>query len=170
MSVICGVSGCISDFVVFHISKVAVGFMSHSEPMCHLFGNDAPHIKLWGASFPNCLVLDSLRMATTTCYLVTLALVYLSSMVSAACDRRTMVLGVWSENNGVMLPKSWTEDTWARNKITCDGRHSWVGLGPIHPNRIYPCSLSFLTLCFRLFSIKNGRWTTGNVWRIQWHW
>jgi hypothetical protein len=94
MSVICGVSGCISDFIVFHISKVVVGFMSPSEPMCHLFRNDAPHIKLCGASFLNCPVLDSLRMVTTTCYLVTLALVYLSSMVSAACDRRTMVLGV----------------------------------------------------------------------------
>jgi hypothetical protein len=32
-----------------------------------------------------------------------------------------------------------------------------VGLGHIHPNRVYPYNLSFLmTLCFRLFSIKNG--------------
>jgi hypothetical protein len=32
-----------------------------------------------------------------------------------------------------------------------------VGLGHIHPNRIYSYNLSFLiTLCFCLFSIKNG--------------
>jgi hypothetical protein len=43
MSLICGVKGCISDFVVFHISKVGVGFMSFSEPMRHPFRNDAPH-------------------------------------------------------------------------------------------------------------------------------
>jgi hypothetical protein len=33
----------------------------------------------------------------------------------------------------------------------------WVGLGHIHPNRVYTCNLSFLmTLCFSLFSIENG--------------
>jgi hypothetical protein len=30
----------------FHISKVGEGFTSASEPLCHQFGNDAPHIKL----------------------------------------------------------------------------------------------------------------------------
>jgi hypothetical protein len=29
--------------------------MSPSEPMRHPFGYHAPYIKLWGASFPNCL-------------------------------------------------------------------------------------------------------------------
>jgi hypothetical protein len=28
MSLICGGSGCISEFIVFHICKVGVGFMS----------------------------------------------------------------------------------------------------------------------------------------------
>jgi hypothetical protein len=45
--IICGVSGWKSYFVVFYIYKVGVGFTSPSEPMCHPFGNDAPHIKLW---------------------------------------------------------------------------------------------------------------------------
>jgi hypothetical protein len=56
MSLIYGVSGCILDFVVFYISKVGVGFTLLSEPMHHPFGDDAPHIKLWGASFLNCPV------------------------------------------------------------------------------------------------------------------
>jgi hypothetical protein len=30
------------------------------------------------------------------------------------------ISGVWSENNGVMLPKSQMEDTWAKNQITHD--------------------------------------------------
>jgi hypothetical protein len=34
---------------VFHLYKVGVGFTSPSKPMCHPFGNDAPHIK-----FLNC--------------------------------------------------------------------------------------------------------------------
>jgi hypothetical protein len=51
--IICGVSGWKSYFVVFHIYKVGVVFTSPSEPMCHPFGNDAPHIKLWGALFWN---------------------------------------------------------------------------------------------------------------------
>jgi hypothetical protein len=42
MSLICGVSICISDFVVFHISKVSVGFTSLSEPMCYPFEKNAP--------------------------------------------------------------------------------------------------------------------------------
>jgi hypothetical protein len=46
MSLICGVSGCISDFVVFHITEVGVGFTLLSKPMRHPFRNDAPHIKL----------------------------------------------------------------------------------------------------------------------------
>jgi hypothetical protein len=33
-------------FIVFHICKVGVGFTSPSKPMCHLFENNAPHIKL----------------------------------------------------------------------------------------------------------------------------
>jgi hypothetical protein len=46
--IICGVSGWKSYFIVFHIYKVGVVFMSPSEPMFHPFGNDAPH------SFRNC--------------------------------------------------------------------------------------------------------------------
>jgi hypothetical protein len=32
--------------VIFLIYKVGVGVTSPSEPMCHPFRNDAPHIKL----------------------------------------------------------------------------------------------------------------------------
>jgi hypothetical protein len=46
MSLICGVTGWILDFIVFYISKVGVGFKSPSKHMCHLLENDAPHIKL----------------------------------------------------------------------------------------------------------------------------
>jgi hypothetical protein len=51
--IICGVSGWKSYFIVFHICKIGVGFTSPSEPMSHPFRNDAPYIKLWGASFLN---------------------------------------------------------------------------------------------------------------------
>jgi hypothetical protein len=49
-------SWCISDFVVFHVFKVGLAFTSHSKPMRHPFRNNAPHIKLCGASLLNCLV------------------------------------------------------------------------------------------------------------------
>jgi hypothetical protein len=41
------------------------------------------HLRFRSASFLNCPILDNLRMATAGCYLVTLALVYLSSVVLA---------------------------------------------------------------------------------------
>jgi hypothetical protein len=52
--IICGVSGWKLYFILFYIYKIGVGFTSPSEPMRHPFRNDAPHIKLWGASFLNC--------------------------------------------------------------------------------------------------------------------
>jgi hypothetical protein len=51
--IICGVSGWKLYFIVFYVYKVGVGFTSPSEPMRHPFRNNAPHIKLWGASFSN---------------------------------------------------------------------------------------------------------------------
>jgi hypothetical protein len=114
--IICGVSGWKSYFVVFHIYKVGVWFMSPSEPMCHPFGNDAPHIKLLGASFLNCPSYfwqpenddqHVLYGYASSCvsfirgfYSVTLLFFV------------TPILDIWSKNNRVMLPKSWTEDTW----------------------------------------------------------
>jgi hypothetical protein len=38
--------------------------------------------------------------------------------------------------------------------ITCDDCHSWVGLGHIHPNSVYPYHLSFLTLCLHFLVSK----------------
>jgi hypothetical protein len=46
--------------------------------MCHPFRNEMHHSRIVQR------ILDSLRMATSVCYLVTLALVYLSFVVSAA--------------------------------------------------------------------------------------
>jgi hypothetical protein len=53
------------------------------------------------------------------------------------------VLGVCSENNGVMLLKSRMKRTRVKDQITCNCRYSWVGLGHILPNRVshYHCCL-----------------------------
>jgi hypothetical protein len=48
----------------------------------------------------------------------------------------TPVSGVCSENSGVMLPKSRAKCTRC-DQITCNFFHSWVGLGPILPNRVF---------------------------------
>jgi hypothetical protein len=114
--IICGVSGWKSYFVVFHIYKVGVGFTSPSEPMHHLFRNDAHHIKLWGASFPNYLAYFR-QLENGDQHVLSS---YASSCISFICGfgsvtplfSITPILGVWSENNGVMLPKSRTKDIW----------------------------------------------------------
>jgi hypothetical protein len=48
----------------------------------------------------------------------------------------TPLTGVCSENSGVMLPKSRAKCTRC-DQITCNFFHSWVGLGPILPNRVF---------------------------------
>jgi hypothetical protein len=55
----------------------------------------------------------------------------------------------------------------SQNQRACNDRHSWVGLGPIYPNRVYLCHLLFMTICICLFSIENGRWQKGDVRWIQ---
>jgi hypothetical protein len=113
---ICGVSKWKLYFIVFHLYKVGVGFTSPSEPMCHPFRNDAPHIKLWGASLLNCPAHFRQPENGDQCLLSN----YASSCVSfihgfgsvAPLFSNSPILGVWSENSGVMLPKSWTKDTW----------------------------------------------------------
>jgi hypothetical protein len=103
-------------FVVFHIYKVGVGFTSPSEPMCQPFRNDAPHIRLWVASLLNCAMYfgqpenDDQYVSSG----------YAGSCVSFIHDfdsvtplfSITSILGVRSENNGVMLQKSRTKDAW----------------------------------------------------------
>jgi hypothetical protein len=69
----------------------------------------------------------------------------------------TPISGVWSENSGVMLPKSWTEDTQGRHQLTCDGRYSYMGLGHILPNRVLTCHLSSLTSRIGFRSIEYDR-------------
>jgi hypothetical protein len=49
------------------------------------------------------------------------------------------VLGMCSQNNGVMLPKSRTKRTRVKDQITCNCHHSWVGLGHILSNRVSHC-------------------------------
>jgi hypothetical protein len=129
--IICGISGWKSYFVVFHIYKIGVEFTSPSEPMRHPFGNDAPHIKLWGASFPNCLAYfrqpenDNQRVLSG----------YASSCVSfirsfgsvTPLFSVTPILGVWSENNGVMRPKSQMEDTWELVYLDNTWRSQFLG-------------------------------------------
>jgi hypothetical protein len=42
----------------------------------------------------------------------------------------------------------------SQNQRAQNDRHSWMGLGPIYPNRVYLCHLLFMTICICLFSIK----------------
>jgi hypothetical protein len=114
--IICGVSGWKSYFVVFHIYKVGVGFKSLSEPMRHPFGNDAHHIKLWGALFLNCPTYFGqpenghqpvLSGYTSSC----VSFIHGFGSVTPLFYI-TLILGVWSEKSGVILSKSWTEETW----------------------------------------------------------
>jgi hypothetical protein len=114
--IICGVSRWKSYFIVFHIYKVCVGFMSPNEPMRHPFENDAPHIKLWGASVPNCPAYLG-EPENGDQYVLS---DYADSCVSfvhgfdsvTLLFSGTSILGMWSENSGVTLLKLWTEDTW----------------------------------------------------------
>jgi hypothetical protein len=104
------------DFVVFYIYKVGVGFTSPNEHLCHPFGNDAPHIKLWGASFQNCPTYFGqpengdkrvLSGYASSCVSFVRGFASVIPLFSV-----TLILGMWSENSGVMLPKSQIEDTW----------------------------------------------------------
>jgi hypothetical protein len=105
---------CSIFYIIHHvvnICRVGVGFMSPSEPMRHPFGNDAPHIKLWGASFQNCPAYFGQPKNGDQRVFPS----YASSCVSfvhgfssvTPLFSVTPILGVWSENSRVMLPKSW---------------------------------------------------------------
>jgi hypothetical protein len=106
---------CIIHHVII-ICGVSVGFTSPSEPMHHPFGNDTSHIKLWGASFQNCPT----YFGQPKDYYQRVLSGYASSCVSfihgfgsvTLLFSVTPILGVWLKNSRVMLPKSWTEDTW----------------------------------------------------------
>jgi hypothetical protein len=114
--IICGVSGWKSYFVVFRIYKVGVWFTLPSKPMRHPFGNDAPHIKLWGASFLNCPAYfgqpenGDQRVLFSYCSSCVSFVRGFSSVTPLFSG--TPIFGVWLMNSGIMLPKSWTEDTW----------------------------------------------------------
>jgi hypothetical protein len=90
--------------------------MSPSEHIRHPFGNDAPHIKLWGASFLNCPTYFWRPENGDQRVLSSYASSYVSFIRSfgsvTPLFSGTQILGVWSKNNGVMLSKSWMKDTW----------------------------------------------------------
>jgi hypothetical protein len=98
-----------------------------SEPMCHPFGNDASHINLWDAWFPNCAVYFGRHengdryVVSGVCLCVSFAHDF-GSITQLFSD--TPISGVWLKNSGVMLPKSWMEDTKGRHQITRDSRYS----------------------------------------------
>jgi hypothetical protein len=119
--------------------------------MCHLFRNNACQINLWDAWFLNCPTFFGQPKNSDCC---TLSGVWLLCVFHSRFWQRNPV---WSENNGVILLKSWMENTWARNQITRDGHYSYVSLGPILPNMVLTCHLSFLMLCNSFFSLENWR-------------
>jgi hypothetical protein len=93
-------------FVVFHIYKVGVWFTSPSEHMHHTFGNE---------SFQNCplyfglLENDDQHVLsgyTSSCVSFVRGFGSVTPLFSV-----TPILGVLSENGGVMLSKSRTKDT-----------------------------------------------------------
>jgi hypothetical protein len=114
-------------------------------------------------------ILDILRMTTVVCYLM-----FVCVCVSFVRDfgsvtlllSVTSILGVWSKNNRVMLPKSRTKDTQGRHQITCDHRYSYVGLRHILPNRVLTSHLSSLTSYIAFHSIENVR---VSLWREPFH-
>jgi hypothetical protein len=106
-------------FIICHVVNifgVGIGFTSPSKPMRHPFGNDAHHINLWGASFPNCPTYFVQSKNGDQRVLSG----YSSSGVSVVRGFSgvtplfsiTPILDVWSENSRVMRSESWTEDTW----------------------------------------------------------
>jgi hypothetical protein len=130
-----------------------------NEQMCHPFGNDESHMN-WDAWFLNCPTYFGQPENGDYCML---SGVYLS--VSFIHDFGSVTLlffdtpisGVWSENNGVMLPKSWMKDTQVRHQITRDSHYSYVGLRHILHNRVLTFHLSFMTSCIVFHSIEYGR-------------
>jgi hypothetical protein len=102
-------------------------YRTYSEPMRHLFGNDTSHVNLWDALFPNCSTYFGQRENGDHCVLsdVCLCVSFIRDFDSVTLlFSDTLILGVWSENNRVLLPKSRMEDTQGRQQIKRDDRYS----------------------------------------------
>jgi hypothetical protein len=83
-------------------------------------------------------ILDSLRMMKVACYLV-----FVSCTFRLWFRQRNSII-LWhtginrliAEQRGYGV-KIMNRRYMRQNQITCNGCHSWVGLGPIYPNRVY---------------------------------
>jgi hypothetical protein len=113
MSSICGVSRCVLNFGVFHISKVGVGFLSPNKPMITHSGMmhltlccEVHHSQIVSFEQPENVDHCALSGYTDSC----VSFVHGFSRVTFLFFG-TPILGVRSENGGVMLPKSQTGDT-----------------------------------------------------------
>jgi hypothetical protein len=99
--------------------------MTCSKPMHHPFGNDASHMNLWDAWFLNCLAYFRKLQNGDRCMLSDLYIFFVCDFSSVTLQfSDTPILGVWSENSGVMLLKSLMEDTQGRHYITHDNHYS----------------------------------------------
>jgi hypothetical protein len=140
---------CVEPVCVGHIVNLCIthsGIM-HLTWTCEMCGPWIVH-----------RILHSLRMATVACYLLWDVWSLncpsyftqpengnLCLCVSSICNfvsvnmlfSDTPISGVWSENNGVMLPKSRLEDTHTRQTPNNMRRSLFLGgLGHILPNRV----------------------------------
>jgi hypothetical protein len=98
-----------------------------SELIHHSFGNDASHMNLWDAWFPNCPAYFGQPENDDRCVLsgVYLGVSFIRDFGSVTLlFFGTPISCLWSKNSGVMLPKSWTKNTQDRQQITHDGRYS----------------------------------------------
>jgi hypothetical protein len=102
-------------------------FRTCSEYMRHPFRNNTSHMNLWDAWFPNYPTYFR-QPENDGCYVLSGVCLYVSfirnfgSITLLFFD--TSISCVWSENNGVMLLKLWTEDIQGKHQITRDSRYS----------------------------------------------
>jgi hypothetical protein len=136
--------------------------------MCHPFGNDASHIKLWGASFLNCPVWIAWEWWPLSAYLVSDSCTFRLwfRQRNPVVLRHTNIRHVIGEQQSYAI-KIMNGRYMSQKQRACNDRHSWVGLVPIYPNRVYLCHLLFMTVCIYLFSIKNDRQQKSDVRQIQ---
>jgi hypothetical protein len=118
---------CFMKYVYLHDRCRMCLCRTCNEHMRHPFGNDASHINLWDAWFLNYLAHFGQPENGDRCVLsgVCLCVSFVHDFGSVTLlFSDTPISGVWSENNGVMLPKSRMEDIQGRHQITRDNLYS----------------------------------------------
>jgi hypothetical protein len=118
-----------------------------SDPMRHPFRNNASHINLWDAWFPNCPSYfgqpeNDDRYVLSGAWLLG---------VFHSWFRQHNPFILWHIDIGHAIGEQQGYATEIMNKrytsqITCDNRYSYVGLEHILHNRVLNCHLSSLTL------------------------